>query len=201
MLRVHPATVLVILRSASTSSPDARLDEVLGAFRRHWIAIARRRYPSLGEIVEDAVQTALMKLVSGERLEHLQEVERLDAWARSLFINTLLDLARESRRHWRGRVEPVGPEDDPEALLRETVPAIDPSPEEQANYRERLAVVARCIEGVEVAKLKFVEGLADREIAERQGLTRDGVAGQLKRLRKVIRAALEDAGIGEEREK
>lgn len=158
------------------------------------MAIARRRYPSLSEIVEDAVQTALMKLVSGERLEHLHEIDRLEAWARSLFINTLLDLARESRRHWRGRVETAGPDDDPEALIRETVPAIDPSPEDQANYRQRLAVVARCIDGVEVAKLKFVEGLGDREIAERQGLTRDGVAGQLKRLRKVIRAALEDAG-------
>jgi len=199
VLRVHPATVLVILRSATTSAPDARLDDVLSAFRRHWLAIARRRYPSLGEIVEDAVQTALMKLVSGERLEHLQEVDRLEAWARSLFINTLLDLARESRRHWRGRVETLGPEDDPEALLRETVADTDPTPEEQANHRQRLAVVARCIDGVEVAKLKFVEGLGDREIAERQGLTRDGVAGQLKRLRKVIRAALEDAGGGGEK--
>jgi RNA polymerase sigma-70 factor, ECF subfamily len=196
VLSVHPTTVLAILRSAQSSEPDPRLDEVLAAFRRHWLSIARRRYPSLEEVVEDAVQTALLKLVSGERLAHLKEVDRLEAWARSIFINTLLDLARETRRHWRGRVEGAGPDDDPDTLLRETVPATQPSPEEQATQRERLAVVARCIEGVEVAKLKFVEGLADREIAERQGLTRDGVAGQLKRLRKVIRAALEDAGVG-----
>ena len=38
----------------------------------------------------------------------------------------------------------------------------------------------------------FVEDLSEKDIAERLGLSRDGVAGQLKRIRKAIRKALED---------
>jgi DNA-directed RNA polymerase specialized sigma24 family protein len=51
--------------------------------------------------------------------------------------------------------------------------------------------VSRCIERLEVAKLRFVEDLPEKEIAERLNLSRDGVAGQLKRIRKAIRNALE----------
>ena len=51
--------------------------------------------------------------------------------------------------------------------------------------------MSRCIERLEVAKLRFVEDLPEKEIAERLGLSRDGVAGQLKRIRKAIRNALE----------
>ena len=43
-----------------------------------------------------------------------------------------------------------------------------------------------------MARLKFVEDLPEKEIAERQGLTRDSVAGQLKRIRKALRQAFED---------
>jgi DNA-directed RNA polymerase specialized sigma24 family protein len=37
-----------------------------------------------------------------------------------------------------------------------------------------------------------VDDLPEKEIAERLDLSRDGVAGQLKRIRKAIRNALED---------
>ena len=76
-------------------------------------------------------------------------------------------------------------------ILRDKLPSGDPTPEEQASERQRLAIVSRCIERLEVAKLRFVEDLPEKEIAERLGLSRDGVAGQLKRIRKAIRNALE----------
>ena len=192
VLKGPPEAILAILRSAQSPAPDPRLDEVLAAFREHWLALARRRYPALRDDVEDAVQAALLKLVSGEKLDGLKEAARLEAWARSVFVNTVLDVARESGRH-RARRSYVGaPDEDPEEVLRDRCPADRPTPEDTVVQRERLAIVARCVQSTDVARLKFVEGLPEKEIAERQNLTRDAVAGQLKRLRRVLRAALEE---------
>ena len=44
------------------------------------------------------------------------------------------------------------------------MPAATPSPEDHAAERQRLAVVARCIDRLEVAKLRFVEDLPEKEI-------------------------------------
>jgi RNA polymerase sigma factor (sigma-70 family) len=190
--RAHPETVLAILRSARSDRPDPRLDVVLATFRAHWVALARRRYPQLAGDLEDAVQTALLKLVSPERLDTLEDPARLAAWARSLFVNTAMDVTRDRRRHARGRAYVGRPGDEPEDALREQVAADAPTPEEAAAHRERLAIVARCVAEVEIARLRFVEDLPEKEIAARQGLTRDGVAGQLKRLRQRLRLAFGD---------
>ena len=69
-------------------------------------------------------------------------------------------------------------------LVRDRLPAGQPSPEEIALGRERLRIVARCIEKVEVARLRFIDGLTEKEIALRRRVTRDSVASQLKRFRK-----------------
>jgi RNA polymerase sigma factor (sigma-70 family) len=193
VLNGPPEAILAILRSAHSGAPDARLDEVLGAFRRQWLLIARKRYPGLHEDAEDAVQTALLKLVSPEKLDRLRDASRLEAWARSLFINTVLDVAREGGRHRRGRAYLGQPDEDPEEVMRDRHPSDLPTPEEMAEHRERLQIVARCVERIDVARLKFIEDLPEKEIAARKNLTRDGVAGQLKRLRKALRLAL---GVG-----
>lgn len=190
MLNGPPEAILAILRSARSAAPDPRLGEVLEEFRRQWLALARRRYPTLRDDVEDAIQTALLKLVSGERLDGLRDATRLEAWARSVFVNSVLDVAREDLRHRQRRAYVGTAEEDPEEALRERLPSDRPTPEEMTAYRERLEIVARCVEKVDVARLKFVEDLPDKEIAERQHLTRDGVAGQLKRIRKTLRLAL-----------
>jgi RNA polymerase sigma factor (sigma-70 family) len=187
-----PEAILGILRSAHSGAPDPRLDSVLEAFRKHWLALGRRRYPQLQDDLEDAVQAALMKLVSNEKLDTLRDADRLEAWARSLFVHTVLDLARDSRRHSKRRSYVGTPEDDPEHALRDALPDEAASPEDLAAYRERLAIVARAASRLEVARLKFVEDLPEKEIATRQGLTRDSVAGQLKRIRKALRQAFED---------
>ena len=64
------------------------------------------------------------------------------------------------------------------------------SPEELAAQGERLEIVARCLEKLEVPRLRFVKGLPEKDIAARLGLSRDGVAGKLKRFRKLLRSAL-----------
>jgi RNA polymerase sigma factor (sigma-70 family) len=187
-----PESILGILRSAQSGAPDPRLGSVLEDFRKHWLALGRRRYPQLHDDLEDAVQTALMKLVSGEKLDTLRDADRLEAWARALFVHTVLDLARDGRRHSKRRSYVGAPEEDPELALRDSLPDDAPSPEQVAAHRERLAIVARTASRLEVARLKFVEDLPEKEIAERQGLTRDSVAGQLKRIRKALRQAFED---------
>jgi RNA polymerase sigma factor (sigma-70 family) len=192
VLNAPPEAILAILRSAQSAAPDPRLGEVLTAFREHWMSLARRRYPALRDDVEDAVQAALLKLVSGEKLDGLKDASRLEAWARSVFVNTVLDVAREGGRHRARRGYLGTPDEDPEEALRDRFPADRPTPEETADHRQRLQIVARCVESFEVARLKFVEGLAEKEIAERQNVTRDAVAGQLKRIRRALRAALED---------
>ena len=188
VLTAPPETIVAILRSARSSRPDPRIDDVLAAFRREWETLGRRRYPTLGDALDDALQTALMKIISPRKLDGLKDPARLGAWGRSIFIHAVMDVARELRRH-RGLQLGTTADDDPETVLRERLPAVDPTPEEQAADRERLAIVGRFIDRAEVARLRFVEGLPERDIAERLALSRDGVAGQLKRIRKAIRNA------------
>jgi RNA polymerase sigma factor (sigma-70 family) len=187
-----PEAIVAILRSAQSGSPDPRLEEVLEAFRRQWLAIARKRYPGLHDDLEDAVQSALLKLLSGERLDRLKDASKLEAWARSVFVNTVMDFAREGTRHRRRRAYLGQPDEDPEDALRDHLAAEQPTPEDMTAYHERVRIVARCVGDLEVARLRFVEDLPEKEIAARQRVTRDAVAGQLKRLRKGLRIALEE---------
>lgn len=193
MLRDSPEVIFAILRSARSPAPDPRLDDVLEDFRRHWLAVARKRYPGLRDNLEDAIQNGLLKLISPDKLSKLQDVTRLEAWGRSIFVNTVLDLVRDGRRQRHRRLYIGPPEEDPEDALRDRVPSEAPTPEEMAAYRERLRIVTQCVEKFEVARLKFVDDLPDKEIARCQGLTRDAVAGQLKRIRKSLRRAFGDA--------
>jgi RNA polymerase sigma factor (sigma-70 family) len=190
VLTVPPEQTVAILRSARSAMPDPRLENVLASFRREWQSLGRRRYPAMGEALDDALQTALLKIISPDKLDGLKDHSRVGAWARSIFIHAVMDVARDLRRH-RGQRLAIGPDDDGEEFLRDRLPSADPSPEDQASERQRLAIVSRCIEKLEVAKLRFVEDLPEKEIAERLNLSRDGVAGQLKRIRKAIRNALE----------
>jgi len=193
VLNGPPEAILAILRSAQSAAPDPRLAEVLEAFRHQWLVIARKRYPGLRDDVEDAVQGALLKLISRENLERLKDAERLEAWARSIFVHAVVDVAREGGRHRTRRTYLGLAGEDPEEALREQLPADRPSPEELTGFRERLAIVARCIEKLDIARLKFVDDLPEKEIAARQNVTRDTVAGQLKRIRRVLRTAFGDA--------
>jgi RNA polymerase sigma factor (sigma-70 family) len=169
--------VVRILRSAYSAPPDPRLESVLGAFRAHWLSVGRRRYPQLADDLEDVIQNALIKLVSRDKLATLRDPARLEAWARSLFVRTVLDLLRESRRHAQRTFLPP--------------PNGHPTPEELASHRERLAIVARETARLEIARSKFLEDLPADEIARRHNLTRLAVSSRLKRARASLRQALD----------
>ncbi len=185
-----PESVLDVLRSAHSGTPSPRLEPVLADFRKHWLAIGRRCYPQLGNDLEDAVQIALTKLISSDKLATLQEAKRIGPWGRSIFVHTALDLLRAASRHGRDRTYLGMPGDDPEVALREGWPGETPTPEDLTMHRERLAVVTRVASRLEAARAKFVEDLPEKEIASRQGLTRSNVASQLKRIRKALRLEL-----------
>src|SRR5262249_61335717 len=104
-------------------------------------------------------------------------------------VNAAPDAARTGIRHRRARTYLGRPGDDPEEVLRERLPSDRPTPEEASAFRERLEIVSRCVEKVDVARLRFIEDLPEKEIALRQHMTRDAVAGQLKRLRRGLRLA------------
>ena len=167
-----------ILRSAYSAPPDPRLESVLDAFRAHWLTVGRRRYPQLHDDLEDVIQNALIKLVSRDKLATLRDPARLEAWARSLFVRTVLDLLRDSRRHSQQRASLPPPNGHP-------------TPEELASYRERLAIVVRVTARLEIARSKFLEDLPTEEIARRYNLTRLAVSSRLKQARASLRKALD----------
>jgi len=187
-----PETVLRILRSACTASPDPRLDGVLQQFRERWLLLGRRRYAWLEGGIEDAAQIALMRLVASDKLDSLRHPTALEAWARSLFVNAVLDLARDGSRRNRMRVSAGAAGGYTEEFFLEGIPDGRPTPEELASFRERLAIVASVVARLDVARLKFVEDLPEKEIATLHRMTRSCVAGRLKRVRRALRQALED---------
>ena len=170
--------MVAILRSAYSVPPDPRLESVLGAFRAHWLSVGRRRYPHLADDLEDVIQNALIKLVSRDKLATLRDPARLESWARSLFVRTVLDLLRDSRRRGEQRAQLPPPKGHP-------------TPEELASHRERLAIVARVTARLEIARSKFVEDLPAKEIARRHHLTLLAVSSRLKRARASLRQALD----------
>jgi RNA polymerase sigma factor (sigma-70 family) len=180
------------LRSAQSALPDPRLGAVLDHFRSRWLALGRRRYSSVGSDIEDAAQTALMRLISTDKLDTLRRAERLEAWARSLFVHAVLDLVRDPWRTGGGRMYDGPSGDDGAHAFLDGLPDEKPTPEELVAFRERLAIVARVVSRLEVARLKFIEDLPEQQIALRRGVSRSCVAGRLKRVRKALRQSFRD---------
>ena len=192
MRGLQPDVVVAILRSATTPRPDPRVDEVLQAFRREWEAIAALRYPRLGHARDDAVQQALLKLISPDKLAGLHDPTLVRAWGRSVFVNTVIDMLREHRLEWRHRADLSDGTDDTDAILRDRLPAPGPDPEAALRERERLALALEVVQQAELLRLRVIDGVPEKTLAARFGLSRDGVAGQVKRLRRRIRALLGD---------
>jgi len=191
--RVPPEDVLAILRSAAATPCHPELPQVLRVFELDWLAIARRRYPKMLGDFEDVAQVAALRLVSPTCLARLTSASKLVPWARSIFVNAMLDAIRDTRIERSLRLDIQGDEDGASAdVIGERFPFRGPGTEELCSYRERLAIIDRLMADLEVARLKFREGLSDKEIAARCDLTRDAVAGLLKRFRQSARKAVGD---------
>lgn len=185
-----PATeVVAVLRSATAPPRDPRLDTVLFAIRHEWEMIARVRYPRLGAETTDAIQTAFTKLLTPRNLDALIDPARVGPWARCIFVNTAIDMLRDTGRR-RDRRAPAMAEDRGEDPY-EHLPSPQPGPEDLMRARELATIVARRLQGVTAARLRWVDELSEREVAARLGTTRDAIATRLKRLRQRLREDLE----------
>lgn len=180
---------MCVLRAATSAEGDARVELVLRSIQRHWEHIGRARFPALREDLPDTIQASLSKLLGPSALGALGDVRHFDAWVRSIFVNTALDVLRQLERTRRRAVSPGGPDDDPATLL-DRLPALTPGPEDAVQRRQMLETVAQALREVEAARLRYTEDLPEREIAERLGISREAVATRLKRFRQRLRVLL-----------
>ena len=159
--------------------------------RTEWIRIARGRLARLGDDTEDAVQAALMKVLSAEKLACLSDAFAIDRWARSIFVNTALDYLRDAQRRGRRQAAHTDlPDSDTDWLDR--LPTPEPDPEERVRRAERLAVIRGCLQQLDDAWLRYAEDLPEREVAARVGASRAAVATRLKRFRRWLRDQLDE---------
>jgi RNA polymerase sigma factor (sigma-70 family) len=189
--------IVRVLSSCRTGAPSPRVAEIYAAFSRQWKAAARRRLPWLGDAdVEDAVQDTWEKLVSPARLGRLHEMfaagrfadlHALESWAFVMFLHTSVDRGRALRRSEQTL-------DDPDGCAGVASPAMDA--ESLAARRQILERAGRAIRSSRIAEAghlfqaHFVDGDSDQEIADALGVTRDSVAGRLKRMRRLFRDIL-----------
>ncbi len=191
-LALSPNEVVDVLQSAHTSTPDPRLPAVLDGFRRQWEQVARWRYRQLGDALEDAIQVALTKLVSPDKLRWLVDPSGVERWGWTLFANTAVDFLRDLGREQERRFTGEGQAFDVDTLLAQRLPDCAPTPEEAAISRARVSQVLDVIERIDAARLRWIDDLPEQEVAARLGISRDAVAGQLKRLRRQLRELLEE---------
>ena len=97
MLNLTPEKVVAILESARSPVPDPQLPEVLEEFRHKFLVIARKRFPDLGELAEDAAQEALRKVI--EKIDQFRGEKKVEAKA-----HATLNSIRYERRVNRGRM-------------------------------------------------------------------------------------------------
>ena len=166
MIPKSPGDIVGILRTALGPAPDPRLSDVLEAFRRQWLVVGRR-FPGLRDQLDDAVPDVAPEAGSPGKLDRLKDVTRLEGWARCIFVNTVLDLARRpvAGAGWRsGRRTRT-----PRTSCGRSRPTV--RPRKHGDVDQRLRIVSRCVERFPVARLKFVDDLPDKEIASRTRLS------------------------------
>lgn len=159
-------------------------------FRDHHAMVLSAAYRVTGraEDAEDVLQTVFLRLVrqdagSGEA-RGLQP--NPGAYLHRAAVNAALDLLRTRRRSATVPLEPIEPllagrpADDPDAVRREQ--------ELRAWLRGALGRLRP--EAAEVFALQFFEGLANHEIADLLGLSRNAVGVLIHRARKALREDL-----------
>jgi len=104
---------------------------------------------------------------------------------RSIFIHSGNGSLRDLRRHPAIAFRP-GPT-GPERTAARPLPSLGPTHEEHTAERERLAIVSRCIARLEWTRLRFVEDLPERDIAEPDRPLSDESRAQLKAHTQAIR--------------
>jgi RNA polymerase sigma-70 factor (ECF subfamily) len=147
-------------------------------WRRHHAELQRfvgRRVFDRHE-AEDIVQEALAR--AHEAQHQLQSAERLPAWLARIASNLIVDRHRTRRptEELHDNLAAPEPEDDPVARLAPCLPGmVDQLP---PTYRDAL-------------RWSELEGLPQREVAQRLGLSWSGARSRVQRARALLRAQIE----------
>ena len=173
--------------------PDDR--DLLAAFRDGeayaFDAIVRRHYAALvrlaeqrcggGALAEDAVQTGLIR--AHGYLSRDGEVENLGPWLRRIVYNCATDLLSRERRD--------GPALD--QILEPGEPAPQPLRLERAELRALVEAAISRLNDIyrEPLRLRYLEGLEAREIADRLDDNLNSIKSRIARGRRELRRRLE----------
>lgn len=147
-------------------------------WRRHLAELRRfvgRRVYDRHE-ADDIVQEALVR--AHEARHRLQSPERLPAWLARIASNLIVDRhrARRPTEELPEHLAAPEPEDDPVARLAPCLPGmVDELP---PTYRDAL-------------RWSELEGLPQREVAQRLGLSWSGAKSRIQRARALLRAQIE----------
>ena len=173
--------IFAILESARTQSPHPRLKEVLERFRRQWTVLARKRYRTCTEDVEDAIQETLDTITRAEILENVRSPEAIEFFATRTFANRVLDeIRRWKRTH-----------DGPDVSMNPAVDR-DADPAEEARRRELVELIRPLIEECPAARLRYVEGLPIAQVAKETGLNPRTVHRRLARFLEMLQETMAD---------
>ena len=152
----------------------AAIYEHLQADVRRWFA---RRAPA--DAVDDLVQEAFLRIHKG--LPDLRDSERVAPWVFRICRSVLVDRARRLRPEDELTVEPAasgdGHESDATAVVAGWLPAfVDALP---VTYREAVRLVE-------------LEGLSQKDAAQKLGLSPSGARTRVQRGRKLLKKSLDD---------
>lgn len=169
---------------SDTISPFPVTAEVWTRFRAGLLHSLRSRLPSETD-AEDVLQEVFVRIHEG--LGRIEQPDRLHAWVYGIARRAVADFYRD-----RGR----RPDTSPEEVGAE--PAVEPAAPNLAAYRgehdvheEVLSWLVPMIEGLpqkyaEAVRLADVEGLPQREVAERLGLSLSGAKSRVQRGRALL---------------
>jgi RNA polymerase sigma-70 factor (ECF subfamily) len=151
---------------------------------RHWL----RRFRADGMEADDVVQEAYARLATLSTAAHVQS-------GKAYFMMTVRNLALEHlRRQKLVRIEAL-------AEIRDMNIADDrPSIEDEISGREQLTLVKKLIDGLPdrcraILRLRKIEGLSQREAADRLGVTENVVEKQTAIGLKAVLKQLADRGL------
>lgn len=191
------------LLAIAQSGDKEALGPLLDHFRPYLIVIAHRQLDERlkGRLdATDVVQTTFLEAHRDFPSFRGQDINTLLSWLRNILHNNietthqrhLVALKRSAKRETSGRI--LNSSSEPESIAN-WIPSDSSSPSQRAMRDEAAASLAICLTQLpntqsEALRLRYLEGLSLRDIAEKMEKTEMAVAGLLKRGLKSLRMDL-----------
>ena len=186
-----PHEVVRVLKAAQENPHSAELQEVLRAFERRWLGLARRRWPWLAEHHRPAVNAALHRICT--RIEDLDDPQLVDHWATLQFVRVIDGFRKAQRRDATRQADLSPPEGAEDGDPLDRIPSGRRGPEDEADFRARLAIVQSVVRLSREAYLRLVADLPVEEVSLLTGRSNEWIRTFTMRLRRALREYLDDS--------